>query len=394
MSILSKSVKPQNFKIDGIKFFKKHLDKIHLDLQVTDHPITTSEITVFMLLHLYTDEMGQIRSLTKDPSISDRNQLNISNLSTEHDLTYETVKKAMDSLIARNYIAEVFTDKGMHYEIVDYATYNHQIDTSIPVEKSSYFRIPLNLYQEKIFGSLIRHRYHHGAALLLDLCQYFTVQVGTNRKDIEDVAKVKGVRTMKYLKETLKTTAMRVRQFLSLIKNIFVFTPVDEKVKTPTNRQKRKRTFTQICIEKFLFSLNPSCFVENDEKNERKLFAASKKEMAARIKHAKIPLKWRDTKDIDRSISRMVNISTHLSVVGKSKSMLDYTLFQVADTLEELHNTGQLSSIKSIGAFVNKSFSMAFNNFQKHFLNVQERIEIITAYQKIYGSVPPFLQNE
>ncbi|KYD11412.1 hypothetical protein B4102_2140 [Heyndrickxia sporothermodurans] len=393
MSVLLKQKEPQNFTIHGVKFFKNHLTKIKCDSDVTDNPITTSEISVFMILHLYTDEMGQIRSLTKDPSVSEKKQLCISNIASEHELTYETVKKAFDSLLKRKYITEVHTSNGMHYEIVDYAKYN-QLVTSNDNEKSTYWYIPLALFQEKIFGQLIKQRYHKGPILLLSLCEYFQMQLGTNRRTIEDIKLVKGERTMAYLKKALNTTAKRVRNFLTIIRNIFCFKAIDQQVKNPSkDRIARKRTFVQVCIEKFSFNLNAACFKRIDEKVERKTYAKYKKEMAARIKNARIPVKWRDSKDIEKSISRMVNISTHLHVVNKSKEMLDYTISKVADKLEELHITGQLGSIKSIGAFVNKCFTTSLQDFLKFSLQKGDRLDIGNAYYQMYGEYPPFLQK-
>uniref|UniRef100_UPI003F496D91 hypothetical protein n=1 Tax=Niallia taxi TaxID=2499688 RepID=UPI003F496D91 len=210
MSVLIPPPKPQTLTIDGVKFFKKHLDKIvKYDLELSYNPITTSEISLFMILHLYTDEMGQLRSLTKDPAVSERKQLCISNISTEHELTYETVKKAFDKLLERNYIAEVHTEQDMHYEIVDYGKYNNLI-TSYSEEKSSYFHIPMALFQEKIFGQLIKQRYQRGPILLLKLCEYIQRQIGTNRRTVEDVELVKGDRTMSYLKKTLNTTSKKL----------------------------------------------------------------------------------------------------------------------------------------------------------------------------------------
>lgn len=397
MSVLSKQKEPQNFIVDGVKFFKNHLDKLRFDSMVTDYPITTSEISVFMILHLYTDEMGQIRSLTKDPSISDRKCLCISNLATEHNLNYETVIKAFDSLISRNYIAEVHTTNGLHYEIVDYAKYNQQIINPLRTENTeevSYFRIPLALFQEKMFSSLIKHRYHKGPILILELCQYFTVQLGTNRRSAEDIQSVTGERTMSYLKKTLNTTAKRVREFLSIIQNIFMFKPVEKIIKNPSpNRQKRQRTFVQIYIEKFTFGLNAACFKKNDDLNERKTFARIRKEMAARIKNAQIPVKWREMKDIEKSLSRMVKLSTHFLIVNKSEKMLNYTVSKVADTLENLHINGKLSDIHRIAAFVNKCFTNAFTDFIK-LLEVDDRIEIRDSYYRIFGYYPSFLSKE
>jgi DNA-binding transcriptional regulator YhcF (GntR family) len=383
---------PQKFTIEGIKFFKNHLDKLRYDSMVTDQPITTSEISVFMILHLYTDEMGQIRSLTKDTSISDRKLLCVSNLATDHNLNYETVKKAFDSLIARNYVAEVYSDRGMHYEIVDYGKYNQQIVNSVSKETASYFRIPLALFQERIFGSLIKHRYHKGPILLLELSQYFTVQLGTNRRNVEDFELVKGERTMSYLKKVLNTTAKRVRSFLDIIHNVFLFKPVAETIKNPSiHRTQRKRSFVQICIEKFSFSLNGACFKRNEEQNEQRSFARVRKEMAARIKHARIPVKWREMKDIEKSLSRMVRVSTHLQVVNKAKSMLDYTVSKVADTLEDLHTNGEIKSIRRIGAFVNKCFSNAFSDYKESF-SEEEKMKIEIEYHKVYGEYPTFLK--
>jgi|GEM_PF-6639866 len=393
MSVLDHPKEPQTFAVDGIKFFKNHLDKLRYDSIVTDKPITTSEVAVFMLLHLHTDEMGQIRSLTQDTTISDRKQLCISNLASEHALTYETVKKAFDRLIARRYIAEVYTETSMHYEIVDYATYNQQINNDLITEKSSYFRIPRTLFQEHLFGSLIQHRYHKGAILLLELCQYFTVQLGTNRRYAEDIEHIKGERTMAYLKKTLNTTAHRVREFLSLIQNVFNFQPVSTRVKQQAHVYKnRRKSFTQVCIDKFSFSLNPVCFKRYDTKNERHAYARVKKEMAARMKHARIPVKWRDMRDIDKSLSRMVKISTHLDIVNQSKKMLTYTISKVADTLEDLHNKGTLHTIRRLGAFVNVCCTQAFDDFAKG-LSEGERIKIMHGYHQTYGHYPPFLKS-
>lgn len=391
----NQTTQTQNFTIDGIKFFKQHLDKLRYDSMVTDTPITTSEITVFMILHLFVDDMGQIRTLTNDPLISDRKRLCISNLSNDHDLKYETTKKAFDSLLERNYIAEVHTSHGTHYEIVDYALYNQQKNNPSDKEKLNYFRIPRAVFEEKIFGTLIKHRYHKGPIVILELCQYFTRQIGTNRKNVEDVKQVQGERTMTFLKKSLHTTAKRVRDFLSIIHNIFIFKPVNEKVKKPSaERLARTRTFTQICIGKFTFSLNSSCFTEKDHTKERKVYASFKKEMAARIKHAGIPVKWRDTLDINKSISRMVKISSYLDVVNKSKLMLVHTVSEVADRLEDLHIKGELSNIRSLGAFVNKCFSNAWDYFKLTSLTTEDRINVSTVYMKLYGEAPPFFNKD
>ncbi|WP_226567812.1 hypothetical protein [Bacillus stratosphericus] len=393
----STSIKPQNFTIDGIKFFKAHLDKLRLDSTSTENPVTTSEVSLFMILHLYTDEMGQIRSFTKDPSISERKQLCISNISTDHDLTYETVKKAFDTLISKNYVKEVYTETGVHYEIVDYALYNQQLENNkglFEKGKSSYFRIPKALFLEKIFGSLIKHRYHTGPIFLLELCQYFTVQIGTNRKYTTDINKVTGERTMNFLKKTLRTNAKRVRQFLGLINRIFKFEPVNTKVKKPVNRFTRKRSFTQVCIDKFKFHLNGNCFKENELNLTTEAFSRSKKEIDARVKYAQIPLKWREMQDIYKSISRVVNLSQHLSIVQKEQKVLNFALSKVSDTLEELHKNDGLKTIKSVGAFVNKMFSNAFDEFVQNFIKVDERIDIMDAYHRKYGEYPLFINRE
>ncbi|PKR83066.1 hypothetical protein [Heyndrickxia camelliae] len=390
---LNSTVK-QNFVIKGVKFFKKNLDKIRYDSMITDHPITTSEIVVYMILHLHTDEMGQIRSLTKDKNISERKQLCISNLAKDHDLTYETVKKAFDSLIERNYIAEVYDAKGMHYEIVDYAKYNQQTNNPLDQENLNYFNIPLHLFEEKIFGPLIKHRFHKGALLILELCQFFARQIGTNKKSIDDVAKVQATRRMEYLKKALNTTAKRVRLFLNIIHNVFLFKPNDEIVKNPSSsRINRVREFVQVCVKTYTLSLHPACYLENDKTVQKRELAAAKKEMAARIKHAKIPVKWRDTLDINNSISRIVKIASNLDIIKKSRDMITYAVSTVADTLEDMHLKGSIKEIKSIGAFVNKLFTKAWEEYQVQRITFEERHEIITDYMIKYGEPPIFLKR-
>lgn len=384
---------PQTFSIDGVKFFKKHLDNLRKDSIATEilpNPITTSEITVFMILHQFVDEMGQIRTLTVNQGITKRKQLCISNIAKDYQLKYETVKKAFDSLLSRNYIAEVHTNAGMHYEIVDYAACNQQ--SSISKEELSYFYIPHAIYEERLFGKLIQKRFHKGPIVLLELSQFFTRQIGTNKRSVEEVTTIQGTRKMADLKARLNTTAMRVRDFLEIIKNVFTFKPVEETIKEPAaHRNHRKRTFFQICIKKFTFTLNKSCFVKNEHSQERKLFATYRKEMAARIKNAKIPLAWRDMLDINNSISRMVKIGSHLNVIGKTKQMLDYTVSNVADKLEELHLSGTLTEIKSIGAFVNANFSNLWREYQDTYLELGDRQEVMVAYHNVYGSYPSFI---
>lgn len=128
--------------MSGVKFFKDTLDKLRLDASVTDQPITASEISVLMILHSYADETGQIHSLTHDKNTSDRKALSISNIARDHELVYETTKKAFDSLIARNYITEVYTSNSMYYELVDYTELNNS-------NNLNYFRIPQRLFEEK-----------------------------------------------------------------------------------------------------------------------------------------------------------------------------------------------------------------------------------------------------
>lgn len=379
---------PQNYVIDGVKFFKSNLDKLKYNSMLTDNPITTSEISVYIILHLYADEMGQIRSLTTNTDVSDRRQLCISNIAKEHDLTYETVKKAFDSLIERGYVAEVYTEKSMYYELVNYAKLNSNTEETL-----NYFRIPYVLFHEKVFGDLIKHRFHTGPIVILELCQYFTRQIGTNRKLVKDIQAIQGTRTMDYLKKSLHTTAQRVRKFLEIISGVFLFKPVSQEVKEPSpTRLKRVREFIQVCIKKYTFSLNPNCFKENEKLQEKQSFAAAKKEMAARIKYANLPIKWRDILDINKSVSRIVKTASHLHIVNKSKDLIRYSVVSVADTLEELHRDGKFQSIKSIGAFVNKLFSNAWDEYQLKNITEGERLDIINQYMRVYGEAPPFLK--
>ncbi|WP_144514858.1 hypothetical protein [Bacillus pumilus] len=381
----------QTHIIEGVKFFKHHLDKLKLDAIVTDNPITTSELSVFLILHLYSDDMGQVRSLTVNPDVSDRRKLCISNIARDHELTYETVKKAFDSLIARGYINEVFTENAMHYEIADYATCNK------PSEGSSmnYFRIPKALFEEKVFGELIKKRFHKGVIFLLELSQYFTKQIGTNRKNIDDLAKVTAIRQMSYLKKALHTSAERVRIFLDIIKNVFLFKPIDMTVKKPdSSRITRTRSFMQTCISKFKMSLNKACYAVNDDLKKRKVLAAAKREIDARIKNANLPIKHRDLEDIYKSVSRIVKIGMHLNVVNKTKSMVNYCILHVGDTLESLYQNGELKNIKRIGAFVNKVFSNAWDEYQSRHITVGDRLDIRSNYMKDYGVQPSFLKQE
>ncbi|WP_079707678.1 hypothetical protein [Paraliobacillus ryukyuensis] len=384
MTTNSTNINPQNYIISGVKFFKSSLDKLRLDASVTDHPITASEIAVYMILHNHADEAGQIFSFTNDPSISDRKLLCVSNIAKEHDLVYETTKKALDSLIERNYVQEMYSSNGIYYVLTDYAANNNK-------DNLNYFRIPKTLFEEKIFGKMITHRYHKGPILLLELSQYFTRQIGTNRKHA-DLDELQGERTMDYLKRTLHTTAKRVRQFLDIIKGVFSFTPMNTYVKEPSaKRMNAIRKFSQICIDKFQFTMNKACFLENDKHQEKKLIAYAKREMANKLKNANIHFRWRDTLDINKSINRIGKIASYLSVVNKNKDMLRRTLLQVGDQLETMQLNNELHTIKSIGAFVNKLFTTAWSDYQKEFITPGDKIDIATAYFNIYGENPGFL---
>lgn len=384
MTSTTSVINPQHYIVSGVKFFKDTLDKIRLDASVTDNPITASEISVLMILHTYADETGQIHALTHDKSVSDKKVLCIANLARDHGLVYETTKKAMDKLIERNYVREVYTSNGMHYELTDYAQLNNQ-------DNLNYFRIPLRLFEEKIFGKLIKHRYHKGPIVLLELSQYFTRQVGMNKR-FSSPEEIAATRTMNYLKTALNTTAKRVREFIDIVKNIFVFKPLDKTIKKPsTSRTTQIRTFIQVCIDKFECTLNVSCFKENDKQKEKETIAYARREIDNRIKHAKIPVKWRDRLDINKSIHRIAGIALHLECVNKKKHMLRSVLLEVGDTLESLHLQGRLREIKSIGAFINKVCSNAWENYKNRNLSPKDKIEIMTYYHKKYGENPSFL---
>lgn len=383
-TVTQKTINPQHYIVSGVKFFKDTLDKIRLDASITDQPITASEISVLMILHSYADETGQIHSFTHDNTISDRKALCISNIARDHDLVYETTKKAFDSLIARNYITEVYAQNSMYYELVNYTDLNN-------TDNLNYFRIPQRLFEEKVFGQLIKHRYHTAPLVLLELSQYFTRQIGLNKRfsTPEDVS---ATRTMNYLKTALKTTARRVREFTDIVKNVFVFKPVDTKIKTPSeSRTSRVRTFAQVCIDKFECSMNVACFKENDKQKEKETYSYAKREMANRIKNASIPLKWRDRLDINKSVHRISNIALHLDCVDKKQHMLRQVLLQVGDALEAIHLDNQLHDIKSVGAFVNKLCTNAWEDYKTHNLSAADRIEIMTNYQNQYNEHPAFL---
>ncbi|GEM05695.1 hypothetical protein HMI01_26830 [Halolactibacillus miurensis] len=384
LNTTSANLNPQHYIVSGVKFFKDTLDKLRLDASVTDQPITASEISVLMILHSYADETGQIHSLTHDKNTSDRKALSISNIARDHELVYETTKKAFDSLIARNYITEVYTSNSMYYELVDYTELNNS-------NNLNYFRIPQRLFEEKVFGQLIKHRYHTAPLVLLELSQYFTRQIGLNKR-FSTPQDVSATRTMNYLKSALKTTAKRVRAFTDIVKNVFVFKPIDTKVKAPSeSRSNRLRTFAQVCIDKFECSMNVACFKENDKQKEKETYSYAKREIANRIKNASIPLKWRDRLDINKSMQRISKIALHLDCINKKHHMLRQVLLQVGDALETLHLDGELRDIKSIGAFVNKLCSNAWEDYKTRNLSAEDRIEIMTNYQTQYEEHPAFL---
>lgn len=197
---------------------------------------------------------------------------------------------------------------------------------------------------------------------------------------------------MNYLKSALKTTAKRVRAFTDIVKNVFVFKPIDTKVKAPSeSRSNRLRTFAQVCIDKFECSMNVACFKENDKQKEKETYSYAKREIANRIKNASIPLKWRDRLDINKSMQRMSKIALHLDCINKKHHMLRQVLLQVGDALETLHLDGELRDIKSIGAFVNKLCSNAWEDYKTRNLSAEDRIEIMTNYQTQYEEHPAFL---
>lgn len=382
--VTTTQARPQNYIVSGVKFFKETLDKLRLDAERTDQTLSCSELVVFMILHTYVNETGEIHSLTRDPDVSDRRLLAISHIAKEHELVYETTKKAMDRLIERQYIAEVYSGNKFHYEIVDYSKYNN-------TEELNYFRIPKQMFDEKVFGQLIAQRYHKAPLLLLELSQYFTRQLGTNKR-YADFETLKGIRTMSYLKGSLQTTAERVRRFLNIITNIFKFKAIDPVIKKPvSDRLNRLREFTQVCIDKFEFTLNQACLLKNDKQKEKSTIALSKREVANRFKNANIRFKWRDMLDINKSVSRMSRLSLHLECVNKNKNMLRYILINACDVIETLNHQGELNNIKSIGAFFNKLVTNAWVDYRKSSISDGDRIEIITAYHRKYDEKPEFL---
>lgn len=374
----------QKYKLQGIKFFKGALDNIAVlrNTKSYSNPITTSEIIIYMIAHKLCDDMGRIHAFTTEKDVSERKKFSYVHIADTYGIKYETVKSAFDKLEKRSLLKINICDNEIYYEITNYAYWNNGYDNN---EKLNYFIVPTALFESDIFPKLITHRFHNGAYELLKLCEHFTRQIGLNHKNTEDLSRVTATRNLSYYKKALGTNkSQRVRQFLDIINHVFI----SEKVGL-VEKIDKVHSITQLWIHQFKITMNKSCYVENILNENVALHKKAIKDMEFQIKHnPKLSfINWRDQRDINASISRMINIAKYLG--DDRELMIKHVLQYVYAAFDEFDKF----EIKSIGAYFNTLFSNAWKEFAKIYLNNSKRVGIMHRYHLANSEYPKFLLN-
>lgn len=332
-------------RISGKKFFQDGLTKLKVlhDLK----PLPASAIATYMLFHLECDDLGRIRA----------NTFSLSKLSEPTKIPYTTIHTGRNVLFERDLLREVIIGNEPYYEIVGYNEWNSpEINAQLGNNSSlNYFKIPFKLFTSPSLKALVSSRDASGLIMLLDLFNTFTR--GMNMYGSEDTT-----RTMKTLKEKMKKTAKSIRDWVVLVKDLFIFEAEETTERKPDFSRlttRKKNNPIQIVIKKFSIKMNPDLVYElEDTYNTEMIESSVRKEVAFKLPAENIKHSSKDLKDIVRVFKEEVISSLKYyndSILTRNQIMLhvfNTTFDQLIEYYKDKKMNDPKQQIKSLGAFM------------------------------------------
>ncbi|MED4400307.1 hypothetical protein [Metabacillus fastidiosus] len=386
-----------NSRVNGKKFFQDAL--IKLKVEHSCYPLPASAISAYMLFHLECDDFGRIRA----------NDFSLTTFSTKTGIPYSTIHTGREVLFNRGFMREVIIDNIPFYEIIGYEKWN---SPEINKQKNNmtslnYFKIPFKLLTSHVLKMLVSARDSNGLLMLLDLFNTFTRVVNTRGEQVYD-----GIsRSMKKMKEKMKKSALKVRQWMELIKEFFSFEALDYRERQPKIDRvatRKKNNPIQIVIEMFNVKINPDIIYElEDEYDTYEIEAAVRKETTFKLSTERVKHSANDIKDITRAFKEeVINslkyytdvYSTAKDIYTRNKMMLNvfnHSLNEMIYQYRENEKHDPSNQIKSLGAFMRHMLRMTlFETATTANPYLEPISEAIVAYSNEKKEPPKFIKLE
>jgi hypothetical protein len=376
--------------IKGKKFFQDGLLKLKVEHEC--YPLPASAISTYILFHLECDDFGRIHA----------NSFSLNKFSKSTGVPYSTLHGGFEVLFKRGFMREVIINKQPYYELIGYSTWNTPEFNKISgrEEGLNYFRIPYSLGESAALKRLISSRDPFGLIMLLDLFNAFTRLINLRKKDVQNGL----TRTMNHLKEKMKKSALKIREWVEVVKEFFYFEPIGLSKKTPRSDRltvRKKKNPVQIVIEKFNITINPSLIDEIvDDYNTREIEAAIKKEVTFKLAEEGIKHTAKDIKDILASAKQeIIDIMKYSSTSTFVRNKVIIDVFNNAfdnfiHYYKEKEQYDPLNQVKVIGAFVRsciiESFTEYIFNPNPHFEAIEEAVAI---YANKHQRFPRFFKK-
>jgi hypothetical protein len=372
--------------INGKKFFQDGLTKLK------SYPLPASAICTYILFHLECDDYGRVQA----------NSFSLTKFSKMTGIPSSTLYGGMEALFQHGFLQEVIIKNQPYYEIIGYSRWNTpEFNGQATTEEGlNYFRIPYKLTEGSTLKRLVSSRDSSGLIMLLDLFNTFTREFNIKGDRTEE-----GItRRMSFLKDRMKKTALKIRQWVEIVESLFIFEPVGISERKPRKDRltvRKKNNPVQILIEKFKVTINPSIIGElEDTYDTKQVEAAVRKEVSHKLVLEGIKHNNKDIRDILASIKQeVIDVMKyyHASIPRRNKVIFDVfnsAFDQFIDYYKDKKENDPVNQVRSIGAFVRNSLISSFKYILDNPYPYAEEVhQAIVHYTNEHRKYPNFIQK-
>ncbi|MEK3993042.1 hypothetical protein [Robertmurraya sp. FSL R5-0851] len=376
--------------INGKKFFQDGLTKLKVEHDC--YPLPASAVCTYVLFHLECDDLGRVHA----------NSFSLTKFTKMTGIPSSTLYGGMEALFQRGFIQEVIVKNQPYYEIIGYSTWNTPEFNihSGREEGLNYFRIPYKITEGSALKRLVSSRDAAGIIMLLDLFNAFTRLVNLKGKKAEEGL----TRRMGYLKQKMKKTALKIRQWAEIIEGLFTFEPVGVAERRPRKDRltvRKQNNPVQVFIEKFKVTINPSLIAElEDTYDTQQVEAAVRKEVSFKLVEEGIKHTQKDIRDILGSVKQeVIDVMKYYneSIPRRNKVIFDVfnsAFGQFIDFYKDKKENDPENQVRSIGAFIRSSLISSFGHYVNNPNPYGEVVEeAIFHYANANRKYPNFIQK-
>lgn len=377
--------------LNGRKFFQDGLTKLKVEHDC--YPLPASAVCSYVLFHLVCDDLGRVHA----------NSFSLTKFSKMTGIPSSTLYGGMEALLQRGFLQEVIIKNQPYYEIIGYSTWNtpeFNRQQSGREEGLNYFRIPYKITEGSALKRLVSSRDAAGLIMLLDLFNAFTRLVNLKGQKAEE-----GItRRMGYLKQKMKKTALKIRQWAEIIEVFFNFEPVGVSKRNPRKDRltiRKKNNPVQVLIEKFKVTINPSLIAElEDTYDTQQVEATVRKEVSFKLVEEGIKHTQKDIRDILASVKQeVIDVMKYYNESIPQRNKVIFDVFnsafgQFIDFYKDKKENDPENQVRSIGAFIRSSLISSFGNYINNPNPYPEVVEqAIVHYANANRTYPNFIQK-